>query len=116
VQSDSIPTIAAIKSSLDEAIFRLAAATPVPIAPIVERQFYESQLLLYVLEKVRLLLFLFTSCASLRLCRKAQLGKNEGIYRELACRSGCLYIWVFAVVKEGQYPRYDKIRQEKPHP
>lgn len=38
---------------LDEGIFRLAAATPVPISPIVERQFYESQLLLYVLEKVR---------------------------------------------------------------
>lgn len=35
----------------DKEIFRLAAATPVPISPVLERQFYESQLLLYVLEK-----------------------------------------------------------------
>lgn len=34
-------------------VFRLAAATPVPISPIIERQFHESQLLLYTLEKVR---------------------------------------------------------------
>ena len=52
-QSNSTPTVTAMTSNLDGAIFRLAAATPVPISPIVERQFYESQLLLYVLEKVR---------------------------------------------------------------
>jgi hypothetical protein len=40
-------------SNQDGAIFSLAAATPVPISPIVERQFYESQLLLYMLGKVR---------------------------------------------------------------
>ncbi len=34
-------------------MFHLAAATPVPISLPVERRFYESQLLLYVLEKVR---------------------------------------------------------------
>lgn len=34
-------------------IFSLAATTPISISPKVERQFYESQLLLYVLEKVR---------------------------------------------------------------
>lgn len=33
--------------------FRLAAATPVPISAIVERQFFESELLLYVLENIR---------------------------------------------------------------
>jgi hypothetical protein len=38
---------------MDDEIFRLAAATPIPISPTVERQFHESQLLLYVLEKVR---------------------------------------------------------------
>jgi hypothetical protein len=46
----------AIESSsniVDQEVFRLAAATPVPISPTVERQFYESQLLLYVLERVR---------------------------------------------------------------
>jgi hypothetical protein len=47
------PSIAAKISDLNYEIFRLAAATPVPISPTVERQFYESQLLLYVLEKVR---------------------------------------------------------------
>ena len=52
-QSNCTPTVTAMTSNLDEAIFRLAAATPVHISPIVERQFYESQLLLYVLEKVR---------------------------------------------------------------
>lgn len=62
-----------------------------------------------------LLLFLFTSCASLRLCRKARLGNYGVIYRELACRSGCLFIWVSAVVEEGQYPGCDKILQKKPH-
>jgi hypothetical protein len=40
-------------SNQDGAIFSLAAATPVPISPVVERQFYESQLLLYMLGKVR---------------------------------------------------------------
>ena len=50
-QSNSTSTVTA--RHLDEATFCLAAATPVPISPIVERQFYESQLLLYVLEKVR---------------------------------------------------------------
>jgi hypothetical protein len=34
-------------------MFQLAAATPISISPAVERRFYESQLLLYVLEKVR---------------------------------------------------------------
>ena len=34
-------------------IFRLAAATPVPISPTVERQFYEAQLLLFALQRVR---------------------------------------------------------------
>jgi hypothetical protein len=52
-QNNSNQNVAKRKSNLDEAIFRLAAATPVPISPIIERQFYESQLLLYVLEKVR---------------------------------------------------------------
>ncbi|PMD19081.1 hypothetical protein NA56DRAFT_214524 [Hyaloscypha hepaticicola] len=52
-QKSSILNATARKNSLDEAIFRLAAATPVLISPIIERQFYESQLLLYVLEKVR---------------------------------------------------------------
>jgi len=37
----------------DEEIFRLAAATPVPVSPVLERQFYEPQLLLYILEKIR---------------------------------------------------------------
>jgi hypothetical protein len=40
-------------SNMNDEIFRLAAATPVPISPTVERQFHESHLLLYVLEKVR---------------------------------------------------------------
>lgn len=47
------PTIAAKINNLNGEVFRLAAATPVPISPTVERQFYESQLLLHVLEKVR---------------------------------------------------------------
>ncbi|KAF4630477.1 hypothetical protein G7Y89_g7669 [Cudoniella acicularis] len=51
--SRSTSSVTTITSNLDDAIFRLAAATPVPISPVVERQFYESQLLLYVLEKVR---------------------------------------------------------------
>ena len=38
---------------MGEEIFRIAAATPVPISPAVERQFYESQLLLYILDRVR---------------------------------------------------------------
>ena len=37
----------------DNETFRLAAATPVPISAVVERQFFESQLLLYVLENIR---------------------------------------------------------------
>ncbi|TVY42409.1 hypothetical protein LOCC1_G004017, partial [Lachnellula occidentalis] len=37
----------------DNETFRLAAATPVPISAIVERQFFESELLLYVLENIR---------------------------------------------------------------
>lgn len=37
----------------DNETFRLAAATPVPISSIVERQFFESELLLYVLENIR---------------------------------------------------------------
>jgi hypothetical protein len=52
-QDISISDATARESNIDEAIFRLAAATPIPISPIIERQFYESQLLLYVLEKVR---------------------------------------------------------------
>jgi hypothetical protein len=52
-QNSSISDATARESNMDEAIFRLAAATPIPISPIIERQFYESQLLLYVLEKVR---------------------------------------------------------------
>ena len=47
------PRSAAKVSNMDDEIFRLAAATPVPISPTVERQFHESQLLLYILEKVR---------------------------------------------------------------
>ena len=37
----------------DEDIFRLAAATPVPLAPTIEKRFHNSLLLLYVLERVR---------------------------------------------------------------
>ena len=37
----------------DEHTFRLAAATPIPISPIISNQFYEAQLLLFVLERVR---------------------------------------------------------------
>jgi hypothetical protein len=37
----------------DTNMFLLAAATPVPMSPTVERQFYESQLLLFVLDRVR---------------------------------------------------------------
>jgi hypothetical protein len=44
---------AKISDFLHDEIFRLAAATPVPISPVIEGQFHESQLLLYVLEKVR---------------------------------------------------------------
>lgn len=47
------PAIEASSSVLDGETLRLAAATPVAISPAVERHFYESQLLLYVLEKVR---------------------------------------------------------------
>jgi hypothetical protein len=47
------PSIAAKITNMDDEIFRLATATPVPISPTAERQFHESQLLLYVLEKVR---------------------------------------------------------------
>jgi hypothetical protein len=38
-QNNSVSNATAKKNSLDEAIFRLAAATPVPISPIIERQF-----------------------------------------------------------------------------
>jgi hypothetical protein len=50
---NSTQTVTAPRRELDEAIFRLAAASPIPISPIVERQFYESQLLLYVLGQAR---------------------------------------------------------------
>ena len=46
-------SITAKVSHLDDEVFRLAAMTPVPISSTVERQFHESQLLLFVLEKVR---------------------------------------------------------------
>lgn len=49
----STSTPKAMNNVANEAIFRLAAATPVPISSQVERQFYESQLLLFVLEKIR---------------------------------------------------------------
>lgn len=52
-RSNPTPPVTAMTTNLDGAIFSLAAATPVPISPIVERQFYESQLLLCVLGKVR---------------------------------------------------------------
>jgi hypothetical protein len=42
-----------IASSIHTNTFLLAAATPVPMSPTVERQFYESQLLLFVLDRVR---------------------------------------------------------------
>ena len=38
---------------VDERTFRLATATQVPISPLIERQFYESHLLLFMLERVR---------------------------------------------------------------
>ncbi|OBT85143.1 hypothetical protein VE02_05607 [Pseudogymnoascus sp. 03VT05] len=53
-ETNSAPNIATkIGDFLHDEVFRLAAATPVPISPIIERQFHESQLLLHVLEKVR---------------------------------------------------------------
>ncbi|KFY98090.1 hypothetical protein V500_01800, partial [Pseudogymnoascus sp. VKM F-4518 (FW-2643)] len=53
-ETNSAPYIAAkISDFLHNEFFRLAAATPVPISPTIERQFYESQLLLHALEKVR---------------------------------------------------------------
>ncbi|KFZ20014.1 hypothetical protein V501_00344, partial [Pseudogymnoascus sp. VKM F-4519 (FW-2642)] len=52
-ETNSAPYIAAKISGFLHDEFRLAAATPVPISPAIERQFYESQLLLHALEKVR---------------------------------------------------------------
>ena len=51
--NDPAANIVAKTSALRAQFFRLAASAPVPVSPVVERQFYESQLLLYVLEKVR---------------------------------------------------------------
>ncbi|KFZ19978.1 hypothetical protein V501_00376 [Pseudogymnoascus sp. VKM F-4519 (FW-2642)] len=52
-ETNSAPYITAKISGFLHNEFRLAAATPIPISPAVKRQFYESQLLLYALEKVR---------------------------------------------------------------
>lgn len=54
--NDMVATTANIAAKINGFLhdeFRLAAATPVPISPAIERQFYESQLLLHALEKVR---------------------------------------------------------------
>lgn len=42
-----------VKCDLDHEAFQLAAASLIPLSPAVKRQFYESQLLLFALEKVR---------------------------------------------------------------
>ena len=49
--SNERPTTAS--EGQDSEVFRLAAAIPIPMSPTVERQFYESQLLLSALQKVR---------------------------------------------------------------
>lgn len=38
---------------LDQETFQLAAASRIPLSPPLEQQFYESQLLLFVLERIR---------------------------------------------------------------
>jgi hypothetical protein len=53
VQKIKTDPILTTTTNYDEEIFRLAAATPVPISNTIERQFFESQLLLYVLENIR---------------------------------------------------------------
>jgi hypothetical protein len=52
-ETNSAQYIAAKTNGFLHDEFRLAAATPVPISPAIERQFYESQLPLHALEKVR---------------------------------------------------------------
>lgn len=42
-----------VSDTSDGDMFHMAAVTPVPVSPAIERRFYESQLLLYVLENVR---------------------------------------------------------------